>query len=91
MKFYDKGFISQYSDYTKVEIFSAGTAVLSLKIYDNQICRDTFECQSLKAFNNDFLHTSYEDDFIKILFDKEDKEIIHRDNKYKILIKIKKD
>lgn len=91
MKFYDKGFITKLQNYTKVQIFSAGTSILSLKIYDNQICRDTFKCQSLKSFNNEFLHKSYDDDFIKKLFDKEDKEIIHRDKKNNILIKIKKD
>jgi len=88
MKFYDKGFITKFRDYTKVQIFSAGTSVLSLKIYDNQICKDTFKCQSLKSFNND---KSYKDTFIKELFDNEDKEIIHRDKKNNILIKIKKD
>ncbi len=91
MKFYDKGFITKYNNYTKVQILSVGTSILSLKIYDNQICRDTFKCQSLKSFNNEFLHESYNDDFIKELFDSEDKEIIHRDKKNKILIKIKKD
>jgi len=91
MKFYDKGFITKFRDYTKVQIFSAGTSVLSLKIYDNQICKDTFKCQSLKSFNNEFLDKSYKDTFIKELFDNEDKEIIHRDKKNNILIKIKKD
>jgi len=91
MKFYDKGFITKFKDYTKVQVFSAGTSVLSLKIYDNQICKDTFSCQSLKSFNKEFLDKSYDDGFIKELFDKEDKEIIHRDKKNKILIKIKKD
>ena len=91
MKFYDKGFITKYSDYTNVQILQAGTAILNLKIYDNQICRDTFTCQSLRSFNNEFLDKSYADSFIKDLFDNEDKEIIHRDKKNKILIKIKKD
>ena len=91
MKFYDKGFITKSRDYTKVQIFSAGTSVLSLKIYDNQICKDTFKCQSLKSFNDEFLNKSYKDTFIKELFDNEDKEIIHRDKKNNILIKIKKD
>lgn len=74
-----------------MQILSAGTSVLSLKIYDNQICRDTFECQSLKSFNREFLDESYEDNFLKELFEKEDKEVTHRDKKNNILIKIKKD
>lgn len=91
MKFYDKGFITKHANYTNVQILQAGTSVLNLKIYDNQICSDTFKCQSLKSFNNDYLHKSYEDDFIKKLFDKDEKEIIHKDKKNNILIKIKKD
>ena len=35
MKFYDKGFIFKYDDYTQVQIFSAGTAVLDMKIYND--------------------------------------------------------
>jgi len=91
MKFYDRGFISKYTNYTNVQIFSVGTSILNLKIYENQICSDTFKCQSLKSFNNEFLHKSYKADFIKTLFDKEEKEIVHRDKINKILIKIKKD
>ncbi len=91
MKFYDKGFIYKYLDYTQVQIFSAGTAVLNLKIYDNQICKDTFKCQSLDTFNRDFLHKSYDKNFLRELFLKDEKEIIHRDRENRILIKIKKD
>jgi hypothetical protein len=91
LKFYDKGFISKFDDYTKVEIFSAGTLVLSLQIYEDRICQDTFECQDLESFNREFLGKDYDKQFLKELFDKEDKEIIHRDKKNKILIKIIKD
>lgn len=91
IKFYDKGFITKYQDYTQVQILSAGTVVLTLKLYENQICKDTFKCQNAKAFNNEFLDKSYENNFLKTLFDKEEKEITHRDKKNKILIKIKKD
>lgn len=91
LKFYDKGFITKFQDYTQVQILSAGTSVLTLKIYDEQICRDTFECQSLKAFNSQYLDSSYEDDFLKTLFEQEDKQVVHRDKKNRILIKIIKD
>lgn len=91
MKFYDRGFISKYKNYTKIEILSAGTSVLSLQIYEDRICQDTFECQSLESFNRDFLHYSYDKQFLRELLEREDKEVIHRDKKNKILIKIKKD
>lgn len=91
MKFYDKGFISKYQNFTKVEVFNAGVAVLSLKLYDNQVCHDTFECQSSKVFNAEYLSTTYKENFLKELFEKKEKEIIFRDKKNGILIKIKKD
>lgn len=91
MKFYDKGFIYKYNDYTQVQIFSAGMAILDMKIYDDQVCKSTFKCQDLKTFNKENLNESYEDDFIKKLFEKNDKEIIHRDKENGILIKIRRD
>ncbi len=91
MKFYDKGFIFNYTDYTQVQIFSAGTSILDMKIYKDRICSSTFKCQSLQSFNAQNLHKSYEKDFIKKLFERKEKKIIHRDKKNKILIKILKD
>lgn len=91
MKFYDRGFIYKYKDYTQVQIFSAGTAILDMKIYDDKVCKSTFKCQDLKTFNAQNLNSSYEDDFIKKLFERNEKEIIHRDTKNGILIKIIRD
>ncbi|WP_421715496.1 hypothetical protein [Arcobacter arenosus] len=91
LKFYDKGFISRYSNYTEVQILSAGTAVLKLKIYEDRICRDTFECQASRVFNEEYLNRNYDENFLKNLFESDKKEIIHRDKENGILIKIKKD
>ncbi len=91
MKFYDKGFITKFKNYTQIEVFSAGTLVLNLNIYKNRVCKSTFQCQSLKEFNKQNLDVSYEEDFIKKLFDKNDKKIVHKDLKNGILIKITKD
>ena len=91
MKFYDKGFIFEYKDYTQVQIFSAGRAVLDMKIYDDRVCKSTFKCQDLKTFNRENLSSSYDDSFLKELFDKNEKEIIHRDMANGILIKIRRD
>lgn len=91
LKYYDKGFISIYNDYTQVEILSAGTTILNLKMYNNRICRDTFECQSFKSFNKEFLSGEYKDSFIKELFEKKEKNTIFRDKKNSILIKILRD
>lgn len=91
MKFYDKGFINQYDEYTQVQIFSAGTAVLDMKIYEDRICSSTFKCQDFKTFNKQNLDNSYDESFIKNLFERKEKEIIHRDKPHGILIKILKD
>ena len=91
MKFYDKGFIFNYDDYTQVQIFSAGTAILDMKIYEDRVCSSTFKCEKLEIFDAKNLHKSYKKEFLRELFSKNEKEIIHRDRKNRILIKIKKD
>jgi len=91
LKFYDKGFIYKYRDYTQVQIFSAGSVVLDMKIYEDRVCKSTFECQDLKSFNKENLDSSYSEMFLKNLFDKNEKEVIHRDKDNKILIKIRRD
>ncbi len=91
MKFYDKGFISSFEDYTQVQIYSAGKTVLDLKIYENRVCKSTFECESSKEFNKKYLHSSYKENFLKSIFDDKKKDTIFRDKEHNILIKIKKD
>jgi len=91
MKFYDKGFISVYDTYTQVQIFSAGSLILNLEIYKDKICQSTFKCQSLTSFNAQNLDDTYEESFLKKLFDKQEKRVVFRDKKKKILIKILRD
>lgn len=91
MKFYDKGFISEYSDYTQVQIYSAGQKVLDLALYDNRVCQSTFKCLASKQFNQKYLHSSYSENFLKVLFEKNQKKTVFRDKKNGILIKITKD
>ena len=91
MKFYDKGFIYKFKEYTQVQIFSAGTAVLDMKIYEDKVCRTTFKCQDLVTFNKENLSSTYPDNFIKELFERNQKEVIHRDREHDILIKIIRD
>ena len=91
MKFYDKGFIFKYKDYTQVQIFSAGTAILDMKIYEDKVCKSTFKCQDMKTFNRENLSSSYDDKFLKDLFDKNEKETIYKDKENGILIKIRRD
>ena len=91
MKFYDKGFISKFDNYTQVQIFSAGTSILNLKIYEDRVCQSSFECVTLEKFNRQNLNSSYPKNFIKELFDANDKKTVYKDKKNSILIKITKD
>lgn len=91
MKFHDKGFIYKFKDYTQVQIFSAGTVILDMKIYEDKVCKSTFKCQDLKTFNKENLSSSYDDDFLKKLFERTEKEVIFKDSENNILIKIIRD
>jgi len=62
-----------------------------VKIYDDKICQSTFKCQSLDTFNKENLSSNYPKNFLKELFQKDEKEIIYKDNENSILIKIIKD
>ncbi len=87
MKFYDKGFISQYEDYIHLQIFQVGNVVLDLKIYEDTVCQSTLKCISAKEFNEKYLHNSYKDDFLYNLFSQ--KKIYFKDTINNILIKVK--
>jgi len=89
MKFYDKGFVNRYDNYTHLQVFNVGSVVLDLKIYKDEVCRGTFECMDSREFNSKYLNSSYSDDFLYNLFLQ--KKINYKDKKNKILIKIKKD
>lgn len=91
MKFYDRGFINIFPHHTQVQVFSAGTMVLNLKIYEERICKDTFECQPLKEFNKEYLSSTYADDFLKTLFEQPQKKIVFKDREKGIIIKVIKD
>lgn len=91
MKFYDKGFIFKYKEYTQVQIFNAGTAILDMKIYDDKICRSTFKCQDLKTSNKENLSSTYADNFLKELFERNEKEVSFKDKENGVFIKIIRD
>jgi hypothetical protein len=62
-----------------------------MKIYEDKICRTTFKCQDLESFNKENLVSSYPNNFLKELFERKEKEIVHRDKQNDILIKIIRD
>ena len=88
LKFYDKGFITKYDDYIQLQVFEIGHIVLDLKVYKNEVCQGILKCISTKEFNEKYLSSSYDDDFLYKLLDK--KKIYFKDKVNHILIKIKK-
>ena len=91
MKFYDKGFITKYNDYTQLQIYAAGQKVLDLSLYEDQVCQSTFECMDNHTFNTTYLHPSYAPTFLKTLLEKEEAHMTFKDRANGIMIKIKKD
>lgn len=87
MKYYDKGFIFYYNDYIKLQLLNIGKVILDLEIYPHKICKSTFECVNSQDFNIEYLHESYDDDFLYKLF--KSSKINYKDKKHKILIKVK--
>lgn len=86
IKFYDKGFIKKYDDFIELNILNAGKSVLYLKIYKNQICKDTIRCLSSKDFNKKYLNSDYSEDFLFKTFSQN--KIYFKDKQYNIFIKV---
>ena len=89
MKFYDKGFITYYEDHIVLEVLSTGHSLLKLKIYDDEICKDSLRCMDADDFYKEFLNGEYKDDFLMQLLLKKGKVIQYKDKN--ILIKVIKD
>ena len=86
MKFYDSGFISQYNDKIHLTIYSFGKIALDVDIYEDRICKSTFECISSKEFNTKYLHSSYNDNFLYTLFKSKKINFIDKQNQIKIKV-----
>lgn len=70
MQFYDKGFVTKYRDRINLSIFSFGQVALQLDIYPDRICKSSFKCLSAQDFNNKYLSSSYKENFLYTLFQK---------------------
>jgi len=89
IKFYDKSFITHYTDHIHLQIFNASSIALDLKIYKNKICKDFLQCVKAHDFNIKYLNKNYDDDFMFKLFKKD--TVYFKDKKNNILIEIRKD
>ncbi|MBX7490322.1 hypothetical protein [Helicobacter turcicus] len=81
-KFYDLGFVKSYTDYTSLEIFNAGAALLKMDCYKDKICLNT-QCYAKDSITRKFFGSNAfrELDFIALL---KGQEIFSGENKHTI-------
>ena len=64
----DLGFMYESSDALKVELYSAGQAVMALEITEATVCMSLLECMGKSSFNTKVLSQYYPDDLIDNVF-----------------------
>lgn len=69
-KFYDKGFITKYTNRINLTIFSFGQVALKLDVYPDKVCESTLRCLDTEEFNAKYLSKSYKKDFLYKLLQK---------------------
>lgn len=67
-RYADMGFVYQNNDMLKVEIYSSGKPVMSLKVFKDQVCMSTLECMSAERFNAQLLSHYYPKTLLKDIF-----------------------
>ncbi len=80
-KYADLGFIYENDEETKVDIYSSGQAVMSLKLSSASVCMSFLECMSKKQFNKQILNAMYPEDFLENVF--KGQPIFHGENMLK--------
>ena len=63
MKFADQGFLIDYKDKTKLEVYASAQPVADISISKNLVCSGMM-CMSKEEFNKKYLSSSYPDDLI---------------------------
>jgi len=67
-KYADMGFIYKNNSEVKLEVYSSGQALVTLKVTDNLVCMSTLACVSKENFNKDVLATTYPKDILDNIF-----------------------
>ena len=67
-RYADLGFIYENDEEIKVEIYSSGQAIMSLKISHNAVCMSLLECMNKKSFNKKVLSKYYPDTVLDNIF-----------------------
>jgi hypothetical protein len=79
VKHADLGFIYEGNDGLKVELYSAGQAVMALEITETSVCMSLLECMGKKSFNAEVLSSAYPESILDNIFT--GKSIFHGQNK----------
>ncbi|MFK5975615.1 MAG: hypothetical protein QM493_03810 [Sulfurovum sp.] len=67
-KYADMGFIYKGASSTKVEIYSSGKSMMTLKISKGSICMSLLKCLTAQGFNNQVLSHYYPKDTLWSIF-----------------------
>ena len=59
LKYADLGFIYQGEQGLKVELYSAGQAIMALEISESSVCMSVLECMGKERFNKEVLSKNY--------------------------------
>ncbi|MDD5406334.1 MAG: hypothetical protein PHE73_05265 [Sulfurovaceae bacterium] len=68
IRYADMGFVSEYPDSIKVQIYSNAQPVVSLDMYKDRICMSQFECMNKSGFYRKIFHVLYPDDTLEQIF-----------------------
>jgi len=68
IRYADMGFVYEYTDSLKVQIYSNAQPVVSLDMYKDRICMSLFECMNKSDFYRKVFHVSYPDDTLEQIF-----------------------
>lgn len=68
VKHADMGFIYLSKDDMKIELYSAGQAVMALEITPSSVCMSLIECMSKSGFNAAVLSETYPDNILDNIF-----------------------
>ena len=67
-KYADMGFVYENSDEVKVEIYSSGQPLVSMKINKTTVCMSLLACMSREAFNEKVLSAQYPGEILEDIF-----------------------
>jgi hypothetical protein len=67
-KYADMGFIYENQEEIKVEVYSSGSALMSLEITESSVCMSTLQCMRKSVFNKEVLSSLYPEDILEHIF-----------------------